>query len=121
MCRRSLRSPSRGCVRSRIDWQYVLDGLTDPGFHHTVLSEFRTRLVAGKAEHLLLDTLLTLARTQGWLKTRGRQRTDSTHVLAHVRVLNRLERVGETLRAALNSLAGVAPAWVQALAPPEVV
>jgi transposase len=107
-------------VRSRIDWKYVLGlDLTDPGFHHTVLSEFRTRLVAGKAEHLLLDTLLTLARTQGLLKTRGRQRTDSTHVLAAIRVLNRLERVGETLRTALNSLAVVAPAWVQALAPPE--
>jgi transposase len=107
-------------VRSRIDWKYVLGlDLTDPGFHHTVLSEFRTRLVAGKAEHLLLDTLLTLVRTQGLLKTRGRQRTDSTHVLAAIRVLNRLERVGETLRAALNSLAVVASAWVQALAPPE--
>jgi transposase len=107
-------------VRSRIDWKYVLGlDLTDPGFHHTVLSEFRTRLVAGEAEHLLLDTLLTLARTQGLLKTRGRQRTDSTHVLAAIRVLNRLERVGETLRAALNSLAVVAPAWVQTLAPPE--
>src|SRR5262249_21232886 len=88
-------------VRSRIDWKYVLGlDLTDPGFHHTVLSEFRTRLGTGKAEHLLLDTLLTLARTQGLLKTRGRQRTDSTHVLAAIHVLNRLERVGETLRAA---------------------
>jgi transposase len=107
-------------VRSRIDWKYVLGlDLTDPGFHHTVLSEFRTRLIAGEAQHLLLDTLLTLARTQGLLKTRGRQRTDSTHVLAAIRVLNRLERVGETLRAALNSLAVVAPAWVQTLAPPE--
>jgi transposase len=107
-------------VRSRIDWKYVLGlDLTDPGFDHTVLSEFRARLVTGAAEHLLLDTLLTLAQTQGLLKARGRQRTDSTHVLAAIRVLNRLERVGETLRAALNSLAVVAPAWVQALAPPE--
>ena len=107
-------------VRSRIDWKYVLGlDLTDPGFHHTVRSAFRPRLVAGEAEHLLLDTLLTLARTQGLLKTRGRQRTDSTHVLAAMRVLNRLERVGETLRAALHSLAVVAPAWGEALAPPE--
>jgi transposase len=103
-------------VRSRIDWKYVLGlDLTDPGFHHTVLSEFRTRLVAGKATSHLLDTLLT--RAQGLLNTRGRQRTDSTHVLASIRVLNRLERVGETLRAALNSLAVVAPDWLQALAP----
>ena len=42
-------------VRSRIDWKYVLGlELTDPGFHHTVLSEFRTRLVAGEAAPLLL-------------------------------------------------------------------
>src|SRR5215470_12836546 len=107
-------------VRSRIDWKYVLGlALTDAGFHHTVLSEFRTRLVTGEAELLLLDALLTVARTQGLLKARGRQRTDSTHVLAAMRVLNRLERVGETLRAALHSLAVVVPTWVQALAPPE--
>jgi transposase len=107
-------------VRGRIDWKYVLGlELTDPGFDHTVLSEFRTRLLAGGAERLLLDTLLTRLRAQGLLKLRGRQRTDSTHILAAIRVLNRLERVGETLRAALNSLAVVAPAWLQAIAPPE--
>ena len=107
-------------VRGRIDWEYVLGlELTDPGFDHTVLSEFRTRLLAGGAERLLLDTLLTRLRAQGLLNPRGRQRTDSTHVLAAIRVLNRLERVGETLRAALNSLAVVAPAWLQAIAPPD--
>jgi transposase len=107
-------------VRGRIDWKYVLGlELTDPGFDHTVLSEFRTRLLAGGAEQWLLDTLLTRLRAQGLLKPRGRQRTDSTHVLAAIRVLNRLERVGETLRAALNSLAVVAPAWLQAIALPE--
>ncbi len=107
-------------VRSRLDWKYLLClELTDPGFDHTVLSEFRNRLVAGAAEHLLLDTLLTQFRELGLLKAQGRQRTDSTHVLAAVRVLNRLERVGETLRAALNSLAVVAPAWLQAWVPAE--
>jgi transposase len=107
-------------VRSRIDWKYVLGvELTDPGFHHTVLSEFRTRLVTGEVETLLLDALLTVASAQGLLQARGRQRTDSTHVVGAIRVLNRLERVGETLRAALNRLAVVAPAWVQTLAPPE--
>lgn len=105
-------------VRGRIDWKYLLGlDLTDPGFHHTVLSEFRTRLMAGEAESQLLEALLTIARDHGLLKAAGRQRTDSTHVLAAVRVLNRLERVGETLRAALNSLAVVAPEWLQALAP----
>ena len=34
-------------------------------------------------------------------------------------MLNRLERVGETMRAALNDLAVMAPDWLQALAPAE--
>jgi transposase len=107
-------------VRSRIDWKYALSlELTDPGFDHTVLSEFRTRLVAGQAELLLLDAFLARVRERGLLKTRGRQRTDSTHVLAAIRVLNRLELVGETLRHALNSLAVVAPDWLRAQAPAE--
>src|ERR671931_1708281 len=107
-------------VRSRIDWKYVLSlELTDPGFDHTVLSEFRTRLVAGQAEQLLLDTLLARVRERGLLQVRGRQRTDSTHVLAAIRVLNRLELVGETVRHALNSLAVVAADWLRAQVPPE--
>ena len=107
-------------VRSRIDWKYVLSlELTDPGFDHTVLREFRTRLLAGNAEQLLLDTLLARVRERGLLKTRGRQRTDSTHVLAVIRALNRLERVGETLRHALNRVAVVAPDWLRAWVPPE--
>jgi transposase len=40
-------------------------------------------------------------------------------VLADVRKLNRLERVGETLRAALNELATVEPDWLRALAPAD--
>ena len=106
-------------VRGRIDWKYALGlALSDPGFDHTVLSEFRTRLVEGGAELLLFDALLDRLKAEGLVKARGRQRTDSTHVLAAVRTLNRLERVGETLRAALNELATVAPEWLQALAPP---
>ncbi len=105
-------------VRGRIDWKYALGlALTDPGFDHTVLSEFRTRLVTGRAELLLLDALLERLKSEGLVKARGRQRTDSTHVLAAVRTLNRLERVGETLRAALNELATVAPEWLQTVAP----
>ncbi len=105
-------------VRGRIDWKYALGlALTDPGFDHTVLSEFRTRLVTGDAGLLLLDTLLQRLQEQGLVKARGRQRTDSTHVLAAVRTLNRLERVGETMRAVLNEVAAVAPEWLQAMAP----
>jgi transposase len=102
-------------VRARLDWKYALGlELTDPGFDNSVLSEFRSRLLAGSAEQHLLDALLDCCRRRGWLKARGRQRTDSTHVLARVRAVNRLEGVGETLRAALNSLAVVAPDWLRA-------
>ena len=105
-------------VRGRINLKYALGlALTDPGFDHTVLSKFRTRLVTGSAELLLLDALLERPKSEGLVKARRRQRTDSTHVLAAVRTLNRLERVGETLRAALNRLATPAPDWLQAVAP----
>jgi transposase len=105
-------------VRARIDWKYLLGlDLTDPGFDFSVLSEFRDRLLAGSAAVLLLDKLLARCRTMGLLKARGQQRTDSTHVLAAIRVMNRLELVAETLRATLNELATVAPAWLQAMAP----
>jgi transposase len=107
-------------VRTRIDWKYALSlELTDPGFNSSVLCEFRSRLIAGGAELLLFETMLTLFRELGLLKRRGHQRTDSTHVLAAVQSLCRLELVGETLRAALNSLAVVAPAWLQALTPAD--
>jgi transposase len=105
-------------VRARIDWKYLLSlELTDPGFDFSVLSEFRDRLLAGSAEELLLDKLLERCRVLGLLKARGQQRTDSTHVLAAIRVLNRLELVAETLRAALNAVATVAPDWLQAMTP----
>jgi transposase len=105
-------------VRARIDWKYLLSlDLTDPGFDLSVLSEFRDRLLAGSAEEFLLDKLLERCRALGWLKARGQQRTDATHVLAAIRVLNRLELVAATLRAALNAVATVAPDWLQAVTP----
>jgi transposase len=84
-----------------------------------VLCDIRTRLLEHRAEHLLLDTMLTLLREQGLLKARGRQRTDATYVLASIRVLSRLVLVGETLRHALNELAEVAPDWLRVLSLPE--
>src|SRR5918993_5005457 len=107
-------------VRARIDWKYLLAlDLADAGFDHTVLCEFRGRLLDGDASERLLARVLDTARDAGLLKVRGRQRTDSTHVLAAVRALNRLELVAETLRAALNAIAVIAPDWLRTLAPPE--
>ncbi len=107
-------------VRARLDWKYALSlELADPGFHYSILSEFRTRLVEHDKGQLLLDELLEIFKTKGWIKTRGRQRTDSTHVLATVRELDQIEVVGETLRYTLNALAIVAPAWLQVRLKPE--
>jgi transposase len=107
-------------VRGRIDWKYALAlELTDPGFDASVLSEFRARLIAADPDQLLLKPMLTLLRDQGLLKAAGRARTDSTHVLAAIRILNRLTCVGETLRHALNVLAEQAPVWLQGQITPE--
>ncbi len=107
-------------VRSRIDWKYALGlELTDSGFDYSVLSGFRERLADGERQTLLLDRMLELLREKKLLKARGKQRTDSTHVLASIRVMNRLEMVVETLRAALNQLATVAPGWLTQVSKPE--
>jgi len=107
-------------VRARIDWKYVLGlPLDDPGFHYSVLSEFRSRLVAHESEYLLLEVLLDRAKTQGWLKAGGRQRTDSTHILAAIHRLNRIELVAQTLQHALNEIARCEGAWLKQHAPTE--
>ena len=109
-------------VRSRIDWKYLLClELTDIGFDHTVLSEFRTRLVNAEEERLVFERLLAFCNEKNWVKARGRQRTDSTHVLSAIRAVTRLECAGETLRAALNALAVAAPDWTVAHSQPEWV
>lgn len=86
-------------VRSRIDCKYLLGlELEDARFDFSVLSEFRDRILAGKLEQHLLDEVLERFRDRGLVKERGKQRTDSTHIQAAVRNLNRLECVGETMR-----------------------
>ena len=100
-------------VRDRVSWKYALGlELDDQGFDASVLSEFRSRLVAGDLTCLALDALLARLAGLGLVKAGGRQRTDSTHVLGAIRELNRLELAGETLRAALEALAAAAPDWL---------
>jgi transposase len=100
-------------VRNRIDWQYLLGlGLGDPGFDHTVLPEFRTRVVGGGLEQVALDALLDRLAADGLVKAGGKQRTDSTHVVAAVAALRRLELAGESVRAALEALAAAHPDWL---------
>ncbi len=70
-------------------------------------------MLVGSAEERLLTTMLTSLRERGLLKERSTQRTDSTHIVAAVRSLNRFEIVGETLHAALNILVDLAPGWLR--------
>lgn len=100
-------------VRARIDWKYLLGlDLEDPGFDFSVLSGFRARVVEGGAESRLLDLLLERCAEAGLIATRSQVRLDSTRVLAAGRQLNRMEFVGESLRAALEALAAAAPDWL---------
>jgi transposase len=100
-------------VRGRLDWKYCLGlALEDEGFNFSVLSEFRDRLVAAGMERSVLELLLARLGELGLVGSGGQQRTDSTHVLARIRELNRLELAGETVRAALEALAAAAPDWL---------
>src|SRR6516165_1044249 len=101
-------------VRTRIDWQYLLGlALDDPGFDHTVLAEFRGRVAEAGLERVALDALLAQLAAGGLITAGGKQRTDSTHVVAAVAALNRLELAGESVRAALEALAAAHPGWAE--------
>ena len=107
-------------VRRCMDWKYVLSlDLFDPGFDFTLLHDFRQRLLTHEAAQRLLDTFLTTCKARGWIKARGTQRTDSTHVLAAIRTLHRLECALEAMHYALNQLSAAAPTWVQQHVPLE--
>ncbi|MEE1757953.1 transposase [Streptomyces sp. SP18BB07] len=97
-------------VRCRIDFRYALAmELDDPGFHRSVLADFRDRLIEeGRADHLL-DLALARLKEAGLVRERTTQRTGSTHVLAAVRDLTRMELVTEAVRAALEEVAGISP------------
>jgi transposase len=101
-------------IRTRIDWQYLLGlAFDDPGVDHSVLAEFRARLVEAGLEHLVLDALLARLQADGLVKAGGKQRSDSTNVTAAVAALNRLELVGESVRAVLEVLAVAHPVWLE--------
>ena len=101
-------------VRRCMDWKYALSlELTDPGFDFTLLHDFRCRVLTHEAGQRFLDAFLAACKARGWIKARGTQRTDSTHVLAAIRTLHRLECVLEAMHSALNQLSAAAPAWVQ--------
>ena len=107
-------------VRGRLDWKYALSlPLDDEGFDASILVDCRERLVEHGAQERLLEPILQVCREHGWLKAGGKQRTDSTWVIANVRSLSSLESVGESLRAVLNEIAEVAPDWLLSVISPD--
>jgi transposase len=101
-------------VRARLDWKYLLGlSLEDPGFDHSVLSEFRGKVAEAGLEQVALEALLVKLAAGGLVKAGGKQRTDSTHVVAAVAALNRLELAGESVRAAVEALAAARPDWLE--------
>lgn len=100
-------------VADRISWKYCLGlELEDTGFDYSALCEFRARLVEGDRADRLLTLMLDRLKAAGLVKAGGRQRTDSTYVVACVRRLNRIESVGEGLRTALEAIARISPMWI---------
>ena len=97
-----------------LGWKYALGvPLDDEGFDFSVLSEFRSRVVAGGLEQRVLDDLLAVLVEKGLVKAGGKQRTDSTHVVSAVRDLNRLELAGESVRAAVEAIVAAVPGWFE--------
>jgi len=105
-------------VVMRLDWKYALHLPLDyAGFHPTDLCYFRRRLVENEKEALVFDRVLKKVKALGFLKKKGKQRTDSTHVLAVVQKLSRLELVTETMRVALRAIQGADESWYQQAIP----
>jgi transposase len=97
----------------RLDWKYALHlPLEDTGFDFSCLCYFRRRLLEHAQERLVFEQILGKIQALGFIKKRGKQRTDSLAVLGAVRQLSALETVTETLRLAVRALAQAAPDWV---------
>ena len=108
------RLPDRACAEACLydaRWRLALGDM--PPFHPTTLVHFRNRLAESGKARLALEACLEAMRDAGYLKSCRAVRIDSTHLLARIADMSRLECVRETLRLALEFLAqfGGAAAW----------
>jgi transposase len=78
--------PDRAAAKAavmRLDWKYALrQELNWTGFHYSDLSNFRKRLLAHAREEVVFDRIVGYLREHGYIRGRGKQRTDATHVWA---------------------------------------
>mgnify|MGYP003770680719 FL=1 len=108
------RLPDRACAEACLydaRWRLALGDV--PTFHPTTLVHFRNRLAENGKARLALEACLESMRDAGYLKSCKAVRIDSTHLLARIADMSRLECVRETLRLALEFLAqfGGAAVW----------
>src|SRR3712207_1635104 len=97
-------------VRARIDWKYLLGPeLTDPGFDHSVLCEFRSRLLAGGAEERLLGRLLDACQARGLLRSEEHtsELQSRQYLVCRLLLEKKTQRNGPT-----NNLATSAFSWI---------
>jgi hypothetical protein len=95
-------------VAYHLGWKYALDlELPYQGFHPTVLVYFRDRLEENQATRVIFDGIVDLLIELGLIKRGGKQRIDSTHILGYVKEMSRLECAAETMRLAMEELAGI--------------
>jgi IS5 family transposase len=105
-------------ARLRIDWKYALhQPLAWAGFHYSDLCNFRQRLLEHGQERLVFERVLQWVQRHGLIRKRGKQRTDSSHLLGAVERMSRLELTWETLRVALRELHRAAPTWYEQTIP----
>ncbi len=100
--------PDRQAARyARMDlgWKLALGlPIEHAGFHFSLLSEFRERLLCSEKHRLIFDECLLMLVELGLVRKGGKQRLDATHVLGAVRELSRLELVCESLRKTVEDL-----------------
>jgi hypothetical protein len=92
-------------LRLHLGWKQALGlAVNYAGFHPTSLVYFRQRLLEHQQNRIVFDALLQGLEGQGLIPRRGKQRLDSTHILAHVAHMSRLEKTRETVRLFLEML-----------------
>ncbi len=102
------KAPDRQAIerlRLHLGWKQALGlAVDDTGFHPTTLVYFRPRLLEHQQGRVACDALLQGLEQEGLIPRRGKQRLDSTHVLAQVAQMSRLEKTRETVRLFLEML-----------------
>ena len=95
-------------------WRLALGIAEDwTGIDPSTLVYFRRRLAQYQLAKVALESGLAAMRSAGYLRSHGAVRIDSTHILAEIAHMSRLECVREALRLALAFLAafGGSEAW----------